>query len=139
MLRTAGTSSSRFIATQRRNVGTLGGKFTGNERMILDKIASTNGMLNGGYLFMALGCLNLVGYGASLIMSKPDFKTQFSHKGEGKYFAPLRSWCASDRLTNIVWTAPALLLGEAKRMEAMQGYATKGQSRQNSAKRSYDK
>merc|ERR1712054_50770 len=34
-----------------------------------------------------------------------------SHKGDFKYFSILKSWCASDKLMNVAWTAPSLILG----------------------------
>ena len=60
-------------------------------------------------MFVALGVLNLLGYGCSLMMTKKDFKNRFAHKGDGHWTGPLKSWCASDRLLNVMINAPMLI------------------------------
>ena len=78
--------------------------------------------MNGGYLFAGLGLLNVFGFGMSLFMDKPNFQARVAHKGDYKFFSPVKSWCASDSLSNIAWTAPSLIFGGAylsKKMGAL--------------------
>ena len=82
---------------------------TGQDRMVLDKLKWTG--IQGKHLWMMLGVGNLIGYGLSNTMKPANYANYFHYKGNEKFFAPFRSLIGSDRLYNVGWTAPTLILG----------------------------
>ena len=79
--------------------------------MIMDKIKFTRGLMSGGYLFAFMGVGNALGYLASHFMEKKNFDAHFLYQGTGRLFTPFKSLLASDKLSNVVWTSPSLILG----------------------------
>lgn len=76
--------------------------------MLADKL---NWAKIGGNWFALLGIANLIGYGASLLMSKDQFYYHFTYSTyPARFFKPLKSMIGSDNLANVIWTAPSLIL-----------------------------
>jgi len=106
-------SKSLQVLTQqpKRGFQTFGGAYrSGFDRMISDKIGWTG--INGHW-FALFGVANLLGFGLSQVMERKNFEYYFAYKGEGTFFQPFRSMIASDKFSNVVWTAPSLILGGA--------------------------
>lgn len=61
--------------------------------------------------WVLLGLGNIAGFGLSLFMYKKTYAEQFAHEGHGVFFKPFKSWLASDKLINVAWTSPSLILG----------------------------
>ena len=81
--------------------------------MVIEKMNWSRGLFSGQVLFGLMGVANLLGFGLSLVMEKRNFDYYFFMNGNGKFFQPVRSMCASDNLFNVMWTAPSLILGGA--------------------------
>ena len=77
--------------------------------MFLDKLRWTK--ISGQSLWIGLGVANLIGFGLSQYMDKENFSFYFHHKGEGRFFQPIKSMMASESLTNVAWTVPCLIGG----------------------------
>ena len=60
--------------------------------------------------FVVFGSLNFVCYGLSKLMNQEDYKNYFAFTGNGKYSQIMRSLIGSDKLGNVIWTAPSLIL-----------------------------
>ena len=86
---------------------------TGSERMLLDKFRSIPGIGHVS-LFSILGLANVVGYGASLLMTKENYRYHFAYTGKdvgsagSSRFA--KSLIGSESLINTVANA-GLLIG----------------------------
>lgn len=78
--------------------------------MLLDKLNLVK-PLNGTF-FALFGVVNLMLYGASKIMTKEQYDYHFSYTGYvPRMFTPFKAMAASDVLSNVIWTAPALIGG----------------------------
>ena len=78
--------------------------------MILDKFHAVP-FLDKISWFALLGGINLACYGLSLMMTPEDYKFYFAYDGTGRYTDMARSMVGSNKLGNVIWTAPALILG----------------------------
>ena len=75
--------------------------------MLIDKLNWTK---IGGQWFALLGVANLIGYGASLLMSKDQYYYHFTYSTyPARMFKPIKSMIGSDNLMNVIWTAPSLI------------------------------
>ena len=81
---------------------------SGFEHMVRDKLTWLGTTPN---FWVLLGLGNLVGFAASLLMYKETFRQMFAYEGQGRFFKPIKSWFGSDRLSNVIWTSPSLILG----------------------------
>lgn len=63
-----------------------------------------------GHWFAILGALNLLGYGLHLLMPKDNYKYYFAYSAEeNRLTQSLKSMIGSEKLENVVWTAPSLI------------------------------
>jgi hypothetical protein len=76
--------------------------------MLVDKLSWFK--INGNW-FAVFGLLNLIGYGASLLMTKEQYRYHFAYANKPpKIFQPIKSFVGSEKLANVIWTAPSLIL-----------------------------
>lgn len=79
--------------------------------MLYDKLSFFKLTCAASNPFVWLGVANIFGYLSSHFMTKQAHSYFFEHKGDGRTMQPLRSMVGSNRLSNIIWTAPSLILG----------------------------
>ena len=79
--------------------------------MIEDKLIWAGAKTLSGMGFVIWGILNIGVFGLSKIMHKENFDYHFAYRGEGKFTQPLKALMASEKLENVAWTAPSLILG----------------------------
>lgn len=80
---------------------------TGFDRMVIDKL---QWLRFNGHWFALFGTLNLLCYGASLLMTRDQYKYHFAYTGyPARMFKPFKSMLGSENLTNVLWTAPSLI------------------------------
>ena len=87
-----------------------GGSYkSGFEKTISDKLGWFK--LKNANLYAAFGVVNVLGFGLSKFMNKDTFEYYCHYKGDGKVLRPLTSMLVSDKIENVIWTAPSLILG----------------------------
>ena len=76
--------------------------------MLMDKFAWAR---QKGHWFALFGLGNLACYGLSLFSMSETYQYHFAYEGTGRMWQPLRSMIGSEKLANVAWTAPALIIG----------------------------
>ena len=84
---------------------------TGFDRTVFDKLKWTKSYLSGGYLFAFIGLGNILGYALSNIMDKENHDYYFSYNGSGKFLQPIKSLLGSNKILNVAYIAPTLIVG----------------------------
>ena len=77
--------------------------------MVLDKFGAVRVLPKISW-FALFGLGNLFCYSLSHMLPEKDYKYYFAHTGEGRLSTLIRSNFGSDRFSNIMWTAPALIV-----------------------------
>ena len=78
--------------------------------MILDKTNLINVLWKKVPLWSLFGLANVFCYGLSLMQKEEDYLYYFAYKGEGAVNTQLRANFGSNKVGNVAWTAPSLIL-----------------------------
>ena len=105
--------SAQLVQQPKRLFQKYGGKEykSGFERMVSDKLSWAGLQSIAGMGFVLWGFCNLGVFGLSQVMYKQNFDYYFAYTGNGKFLQPFKSMMASESLSNVVWTAPSLIIG----------------------------
>ena len=77
--------------------------------MVLDKFNAVRVIPKLSW-WSIFGVANLFCYGLSLTMDEKDYLYYFGYQGDGRMSSLTRSLFGSNNLSNIMWTAPSLIL-----------------------------
>ncbi len=84
---------------------------TGFDRMLADKLKWAKNRFSGGYMFAFIGVGNIMGYALSNVMDKSNYDYYFAYTGCGKFMQPIKSLFGSNKILNVAYIAPTLIVG----------------------------